>query len=208
MWGRCRRRSSPPAPSTWRSPRTTALVGPLPDSQLQRGAAELERFADAAFEVPQIGLRQLAVDEERERRRVGRTLQRIEHTHAVAGRLALLRVGDHAVHIAGGHPAVILHDGLLQDGPQLVDTLAAECRDLQNWRVAHEVELALQIGLDLQPRLWVVEQIPLVEDDNDRAPGSVDALCQALILAGDAVGGVDQEQSDVASVEGTKSTHH
>ena len=34
------------------------------------------------------------------------------------------------------------------------------------------------------------------------------AFCQALVLAGDSVGGVDQQQGDVGAVERTQRTHH
>src|SRR3954465_3149536 len=100
MSGTCRPCSSPPAPSTWRSPRTTALVGPLPHSQLQRCAAELERLADAPLEIPKVRLWQFPVDEQGERRRIGGALQRVQHSYAVTGGLALLSIGDDPVHIA------------------------------------------------------------------------------------------------------------
>jgi hypothetical protein len=52
---------------------------------------------------------------------------------------------------------------------------------------------------DLGARLGVVEQLPLVEQHHDRAAGRVDALGEALVLAGDALGGVDHEQAMSAS---------
>src|SRR3954467_9595944 len=114
MSGTCRPRSSLPAPSTWRSPRTTALVGPLPHSQLQRRAAELERLADAAFEITKVGVRQFPVDEERERRRIGGSLQRVEPAPAVTGRLSLLGIRDPPIDVARRHAPVVLVNGFLQ----------------------------------------------------------------------------------------------
>ena len=52
-----------------------------------------------------------------------------------------------------------------------------------------------------------VEQLPLVEDDQHRAAGGVDALGEALVLVGDALGGVDDEQGDVGLVDRGQGPH-
>ena len=47
----------------------------------------------------------------------------------------------------------------------------------------------------------------LLSSDQDRAAGGVDALGQALVLAGDALGGVDHEQGDVGVVDRPQGPH-
>ena len=91
---------------------------------------------------------------------------------------------------------------------QLVDTFAGQRRDLQDGRIADEIELALQLGHHLQSLLGIVDQLPLVEHHHDRAAGGVDALGQSLILAGDAVGRVDHQQGDVGPVDGAQGADH
>jgi len=52
-----------------------------------------------------------------------------------------------------------------------------------------------------------VEQIQLVEHDEDRAAGHVDALGQALVLVGHPLGGVDHEEGGVGPVDGLQRPH-
>src|SRR5436305_6026178 len=60
----------------------SALSGPAPDPQLQRSRAEVEVLANAPLQVAQVGGRQGPAGEQGERRRVGCSLRRVEHTHA------------------------------------------------------------------------------------------------------------------------------
>ena len=73
---------------------------------------------------------------------------------------------------------------------------------LQHRRVADEVQLAGHLAEQVGAIVGIVEQLPLVEQHDDRAAGGVDTLGQALVLGGHALGGVDDEQRDVRLVDG------
>ena len=81
-------------------------------------------------------------------------------------------------------------------GQQSVHALAGQRRDREDRRLADEVEAVGDLVLHVDPRLGV-EELPLVEQHDDRAAGDVDPLRQALVLRGDADGGVDDEEGDV-----------
>ena len=68
-------------------------------------------------------------------------------------------------------------------------------------------ELALRRSPSTSRRSSVSDQLPLVEHDDDRAAGGVDALGEPLILCGDAHGGVDDEQGDVGVVDRPQRPH-
>ena len=70
-----------------------------------------------------------------------------------------------------------------QHRPQLVHALAGQRRDLQHRGVADEVQLAGHLAEHVGPVVGIVEQLPLVEQHDDRAAGGVDALGQTLVLA-------------------------
>ena len=70
-------------------------------------------------------------------------------------------------------------------GQEPVHALAGERRDGEHRRVADEVEAIGDLVLDVVAAVGV-EQLPLVEHDDDRAPGDVDALGEALVLGGHA----------------------
>ena len=123
-------------------------------------------------------------------------------------RLPLLGLGDHPVDVPRGDPPVVLLDGALQHGAQLVDALAGEGRDLQHRGVAHEVQLALELPGDVGTLLGVVQQFPLVQHHDDRAAGGVHPLRQALVLRRDALGGVDHQEGDVRIVDRPQGTDH
>ncbi len=59
----------------------------------------------------------------------------------------------------------------------------------------------------VEPPLGVVDQLPLVEQHHDRAAGRVDTLGETLVLAGDALRGVDHEQRDVGVVDRPQRPH-
>ena len=120
----------------------------------------------------------------------------------VARRLALLGIGDDPVDVAGGHPAVVLLDRFLQHRAQLVHALAGERRDLQDRRVTDEVELAVHLGLDLERACSASSMSShLLSITTIGQPDGVDAFGEALVLAGDTLGGVDHQQGDVGAVD-------
>src|SRR5262245_44612258 len=114
----------------------------VPNSQLQRDRPESERLADRALEVADVGLRDLPVHEQRERRRIAGALDRVQHLRSPTRGLALLGVRDYTVDIAGWDAPVILGDRVLEHGSQLVDALARERGDLEHRRVADERQLS------------------------------------------------------------------
>ena len=85
-----------------------------------------------------------------------------------------------------------------------MDSLAGERRDLEHRCVAEKCQLAVELALDVEPPLGVVDQLPFVEQQHDRTTGRVDTLGEALVLAGDALGGVDHHQRDVGVVDGAQ----
>ena len=91
-------------------------------------------------------------------------------------------------------------------GQQPLHALAGEGADLQHGGVGQEGEPVGHVDGGGGPPLGV-EQLPLVEHDDDRAAGGVDALGQALVLMGDALGGVDDEQRGVGPVDGLEGPH-
>ena len=67
-------------------------------------------------------------------------------------------------------------------GSSLCTPLPVSARDLEHRRVADEVRARADLVGDVGPVLGV-EQLPLVEQHDDRAAGGVDALGEALVLA-------------------------
>ena len=107
---------------------------------------------------------------------------------------------DDLVDLPGGHPAVVVVDGVGKRRQQVVHALAGQRADLEHRRLAQEVQALPDLVGDLEALLGV-ERLPLVEQHDDRAAGRVDALGQALVLMGDADGGVDHEQGHVGRVD-------
>ena len=173
--------------------------------ELERRRAEAEVLPDLALEVAQVGGRQVAVGEQGERGRVGRALGGVEDPTR-GRRMGGLGGLQHLVQLAGGHPAVVRLDGLLQGGQQLVHAQAGEGADLEHRGVAEEGEPVGHVGHDVEPAS-ASSSLPLVEHDDDRAAGGVDALGQALVLVGHALGGVDDEQGGVGPVDGLQGPH-
>ena len=84
---------------------------------------------------------------------------------------------------------------------QLVHALAGERADLEHRRRRRGSAAGRSTWSPHVGALLGVEQLPLVEQHDDRAAGGVDPLGQALVLVGDALGGVDHEQRDVGLVD-------
>ena len=79
--------------------------------------------------------------------------------------------------------------------------------DLQAWGVRNEAQHVGHLRPD-QVLGFVVEQVPLVEDDDDGVAGGVDPLGQPLVLLGDPLVGVDHDERQGCEVDGLQRTHH
>ena len=91
-------------------------------------------------------------------------------------------------------------DRLPQRRQEPVHSPTREGRQPQHRRVAEEAEPVGDVRGDGLPTLGR-QQIPLVQDDDDRVAGRVDPLGEPLVLVRHAVGGVDDEQRHVAAVD-------
>ena len=101
----------------------------------------------------------------------------------------------------GRHPPVVRLDGLGQRRQQSLHARAGEGADLEHRRCRRGSQPLAHLVVDVGLALPVLEQLPLVEEHDHRAAGHVDALGQALVLVGDAFGGVDDEQRGVGAVD-------
>ena len=110
------------------------------------------------------------------------------------------------VELAGRDPPVVGVDRLLERWQELVHAEPGLGADLEDGRIGEEPESVSDIGGDLGPGLGV-EQLPLVEHDHDRTAGGIDALGQALILMGDAVGGIDDQHGRVGPIDRLQSPY-
>src|SRR5215212_6264449 len=90
--------------------------------QLEGGVAEPEVLPDPPLQVAQVGRRQRAGGEQRERRRFARSLGGVEHTTAGRGGLAL-RPLQELVELPGGHPLLVRVQGGAEGGEELVHPL-------------------------------------------------------------------------------------
>ena len=97
-------------------------------------------------------------------------------------------------------------DCLSEGRQQPVHALARQRAHLQHDRVSGEVELATDLPGESRTIIGV-EQLPLVEEHHDRATSGVDALCEPLVLRGDALRGVDHEQRHIGAVDGLERPH-
>ena len=95
---------------------------------------------------------------------------------------------------------------LLQLGPKPVDPLAGQRRDPKDRRTAEEAEFAFDVVTNFLT-LFGVEQLPLVQQDHDRAAGCINALREPLILVGDTDRGVDDEERNIGLVDGLQGPH-
>ena len=116
------------------------------------------------------------------------------------GRFAVVRPGDRSGSGDGRRSwPLALPEETLHAEPRLG-------RHPQNGRVTEEGKPVGDSLADLEPALGV-EQVPLVEQDHDRAARGVDPLGEALVLVSDTFGRIEDEQSHVGTVERSQCPH-
>ena len=132
---------------------------------------------------------------------MARALEGVEHPRAMWRGLGLLGGADDLVDLPRRDAGLVGIDRRAERRVQAGDALARERRDRQHRRVTDEVQSGADLVVEVDAALGV-GQVPLVEQHDHRATGRVDALGEALVLRGDTLGGVDDEDGDVGGVDG------
>ncbi len=92
----------------------------------------------------------------------------------------------------------------VHDGPDLVERAARECGDADDGRPGGKRHATRNAHHDVLALLVGAHEVPLVEQDDERAAALDRKACDLLVLFGDALGGVHDEQAHVRLVDGAK----
>ena len=167
--------------------------------QDHRCPGKIERFAQAVLDVPL----ERVIGELRVVRKEGEAGWRgpgLRHvvdpkgTRALAdGVTELAHLGEYAIEFAGGDLLCVVAPGGLDGLEDTGDLGAGERADTQYRCVRDESETILQLVVDLLAPLGVVDQIPLVEKDDQRAAALGRETRDTLVLVGDTFCRVDDE---------------
>ncbi len=121
--------------------------------------------------------------------------------------MALLGVGEDAVDVPGRNTAVILGDRLLEDGRSRCTPLPVSAEIFSTGASPMKASRRDSSARSDGAIVRVGQQLPLVEHHDDGASAGVDAFGEALVLTGDALGGVDHEEGDVGVVDRPQGPH-
>ncbi len=148
---------------------------------------------------------QEAGGEEHEARGLGACLGAEEDARLLAA-ADRVRVGgddltEEGVEPAGGDTGLPALDRGLDGRDQLLHVPAGDGRDIDAGRPGDLRELRLDLALQVVAAL-LVEGVPLVERDDQRAPGLHGHGDDALVLDADGLAGVDQDDGDLGLLHG------
>ena len=143
------------------------------------------------------------LDEQRERRRVGRALRGVQHPRAVRARAgACCAAAMHLVDLAGRHPPVVVARSRRRSaGSSLCTPLPVSALIFSTGASPRKCEPVARPGTSTSARCSASSSSHLLSRTTIGQPGGVDALGQALVLVGHALGRVDDEQRDVGVVD-------
>ena len=154
-----------------------------------------------ALQVAQVGRRNRLGGEQGEGGRVGGSLGGVQDPatrRAVGG----LGFGQDPVELAGRHPLL----GRRQRGPQgrvqAVHPQAGPGADLEHRGVGQKAQAVLEVRDHPGPLASASSSSHLLRMHHYRVAGRVHPFGQPLILAGDAIGGVEDQEGGVGPVEG------
>ena len=182
----------------------------LSEPQTKRSAFEIELLAKAIFKVALV----VIIDELREvaeERNGGRTiagLVRILDAKALRpldnGVATLAHLGKEVVECARGHLAGVSGAHAVNDGPDLLERTSRE-RGYADDRSPGSKRHSTSDGLhDLLASVVIGHKIPLIEQD-DKGTSTFDGKAgNLLVLLGDALGGIDDKQTNLRLVDGAE----
>ena len=171
---------------------------------LDRGALEAELLAQATLEEAAVARLDEARGEDDEARRTRRRLRREEDARLFAAAHSV-RVRGHdlaeeGVEAAGRHAGVPRLERRLDRRHQPVHVPPGEGRHVGPRRPRHLHELLVDLALEVVTAL-LVEGVPLVVGDDERATGVDDLLHDADVLLRDRLGRVDEHDGDLGLLE-------
>src|SRR5680860_75450 len=175
-----------------------------PDLKRDRGADEAELRAEAALDKALVAGVELATGEQHERGRRGGGLGAEEHLGLLAAADRVRVLGDQTaqerVQLAGRDPGLPALEGLLQRGDDPVDVPAGAGGQVDPRRPLHLHEVALDLAIEVVAAL-LVDQVPLVERDHQRATGVTHGLDDSHVLFGDRLRAVDDQHGDLGALD-------
>lgn len=179
---------------------------PLPDGDADGGAVQTEDLPDLVFQIALIGEVEQpgVVAENDEMGRLGAGLGHVENLQAAT----LIRrrlhpgggVGEDAVQRASGDAAGILGVNVLNDLKEPVHPLAGESGEEQHLGVEHVAETLTDFCLHVPHGVGflVLHRVPFVDHDDGGFARFVDKSGDLGVLLGNAVVGVNEDQTHVA----------
>ncbi len=149
----------------------------------------------------------VAIGEEHKCRRRDRCLRHVEDTHLLGhghGRALEVDFLEKAIHLSGGDALAPLGRDALHGLKHALDALALGGRDEDHRRIFQVLENVSYLRLKNRPirvRLAVGarrgDQVPLVHDNDDRAPALMRVPADGRVRRGDALGRVDHQERHV-----------
>jgi len=191
------------------------LIALLPYRQDDGRPLKTKRIADAVFQIALIGeMEQPGIVAEHDK--MGRPDSHLGHVIDLkppaligGGLYPGLGIREHIVQHSGGDAGGRVIADVVDQLEQPIHTLTRECRNEQDGCVGHEAQIPADIGTHVIHGLVILfHQIPLVHHDDGRLAGLVRHACHLGVLIGDALLGVDENQTHIRPLNGHGGPQH